>query len=117
MKRIPFNYLYVFLQTYLVNKNQKTGGTQLKKIKVFGLCGRISGKGNSPLDYKDYTSGVYDGNTFMDDIPELRNIADVTFETFLRISSTAIQPKHWLQLRKKIILSLEEENEIGRAHV
>src|SRR5699024_4153667 len=41
------------------------------------------------------------------------NIADVTFETFLRISSTAVQPKHWLQLRKKIILSLEEENVDG----
>src|SRR5699024_2711744 len=30
-----------------------------------------------------------------------------------RISSTAVQPKHWLQLRKKIILSLEEENVDG----
>ena len=91
----------------------KTGGLRLKKVKVFELGGTISAQGNNRLDYKDYTSGAYDGNTFMDDIPELRNIADVTFETFLRISSTAIQPKHWLQLRKKIIHALEKENMDG----
>src|SRR5699024_12631787 len=46
-------------------------------------------------------------------LPELRNIAEVTFGTFVRINSTAIQPKHWIQLRKQIILSLEEENVDG----
>src|SRR5699024_11055274 len=91
----------------------KTGGTQLKKIKVFELGGTISAQGNNRLDYKDYTSGAYDGITFIDDIPELRNIADVTYETFLHISSTTNQPKHWLQLRKKIIHALEKENMDG----
>lgn len=85
----------------------------MKKIKILELGGTISAKGNHRLDYKDYQSGVYDGDAFLNDIPELRSIADVSFETFTRLSSTAIQPYHWLALRKKIIHALEVEKMDG----
>lgn len=85
----------------------------MKKVKVFELGGTISAKGHNRLDYKDYQSGVYDGAAFLDDIPELKSIAEVTFETFARLSSTAIRPNHWLALREKIIHALEIENMDG----
>ena len=74
----------------------------MKKIKVIELGGTMSAAGEDRLDFKDYTSGIYTGETYLKDIPELSSIANVSFESFLRVSSTAIQTEHWIQLRNKI---------------
>lgn len=74
------------------------------------MGGTISGYGKDRLDLKDYISGIYCGEDFLKAIPEIDEIADVSFESFLRISSTKINSDHWIQLRKKVMSSLLEEN-------
>lgn len=81
----------------------------MKKIKVLEMGGTISAKGTDRLDLKDYTSGVFTGGDFVEQIPELADIADVSFETFLQVSSTEVNAAHWVELRKQVILSLDEE--------
>ena len=74
------------------------------------MGGTISAHGKNRLDLKDYTSGRYKGNDFFEAIPELREIAEVEFETFLSVSSTAITASHWIQLREKVTACLLEED-------
>src|SRR5690625_4119547 len=74
------------------------------------MGGTISAIGENRLDLKDYTSGVYKGNDFIDALPELREIAEVEFESFLGVSSTVINSTHWIQLRNKVTKHLLEEN-------
>lgn len=85
----------------------------MKKIKVIELGGTISAKGKDRLDLKDYESGVFTGKDFLAEVPEIEEIADVSFESFLRVSSTEINADHWIQLRNIIIHYLEEENYDG----
>src|SRR5699024_4722281 len=82
----------------------------MKKIKVIELGGTISAQGHSRLDFKDYKSGVFQGGDFIKSIPELHTIADVTFETFLRVSSTAITSDHWIKFKQKVSWTLNKEN-------
>ena len=60
----------------------------MKKIKVIEMGGTISGNGKDRLDLKDYKSGIYNGDDFLEAIPEIEQFADVSFESFLRVSST-----------------------------
>lgn len=85
----------------------------MKKIKVIELGGTISARGTDRLDLKDYNTGVFTGEDFLKEIPELHDIANVSFESFLRVSSTEINADHWVLLRNKIIQYLEEENYDG----
>lgn len=82
----------------------------MKNIKVLELGGTISAKGTDRLDYKDYKSGIFSGEDFLARVPELEENANVKFETFLQVSSTAITSAHWLALRKQILITLEEDN-------
>src|SRR5690625_338067 len=82
----------------------------MKKIKVIELGGTISGKGTDRLDFKDYKSGVFTGEDFLHSIPELANIANVTFESFLSVSSTSLKSEHWLKLREKVMSYLIDSN-------
>ena len=81
----------------------------MKKIRVIEMGGTISAKGTDRLDLKDYTSGIYTGDDFSEQIPEINDIADVTFDSFLSISSTEINASHWVQLRNKVIETFENE--------
>jgi len=81
----------------------------MKKIKVIEMGGTISAQGTDRLDLKDYTSGIYTGDDFSEQIPEINDIADVTFDSFLSISSTEINASHWVQLRNKVIETFEDE--------
>ncbi len=82
----------------------------MKRIKVIELGGTISGKGKNRLDLKDYQSGIYTGQDFLEAIPEINDIADVSFETFLQVSSTELTAEHWIKLRSKVTKCLLEEN-------
>lgn len=74
------------------------------------MGGTISAEGLDRLDYIDYTSGIYNGKYFNEAIPELRALADVSFETFLRVSSTRITAEHWIQLREKVQTYLQRDD-------
>ncbi|MEI3607307.1 asparaginase [Pseudogracilibacillus sp. SE30717A] len=81
----------------------------MKKIKVIEMGGTISGNGKDRLDLKDYKSGVYNGENFLEAIPEIKQFADVSFESFLLVSSTTLNADHWIKLRKKVMNCLLEE--------
>lgn len=85
----------------------------MKNIHIIELGGTISAQGKNRLDFKDYQSGVFQGEDFLNVIPEIHSIANVTFETFLRVTSTAITSDHWIQLREKVIHTLAKDNVDG----
>lgn len=77
------------------------------------MGGTISAQGKDYLDLKDYQSGGLTGDDFFKAIPELKEIADVSFTPFLQVSSTEIKETHWIQLRNKVMHYLLEENYDG----
>lgn len=85
-------------------------GIRMKKIKVIEMGGTISAHGKDRLDLKDYASGAYTGTDFIKALPEIDQVADVSFESFLRVSSTEVNADHWIQLRNKVTHCLLEEN-------
>ncbi|MBO1002877.1 asparaginase [Pseudogracilibacillus auburnensis] len=82
----------------------------MKKIKVIEMGGTISAHGKNRLDLKDYQSGEYTGSDFLKAIPEIENVANVSFESFLQVSSTEVNADHWIQLQNKVTKCLLEEN-------
>lgn len=82
----------------------------MKKIKIIEMGGTISARGLDRLDLKDYQTGVYTGEDFLGDIPEIADVADIEFDPFIHVSSTEVNTAHWVQLRARIIRSLLEED-------
>src|SRR5690625_2496165 len=100
---VIFTY-YVFFRN--INRelyNKVMGETIVKHIHIIEMGGTISAEGLNRLDYKDYTSGIYQKDDFLEQIPELTTIASLSFSTFSNISSTKITAQHWLELRTLII--------------
>lgn len=85
----------------------------MKRIYVIEMGGTISAHGSDRLDLKDYTSGKYKGDDFLQCIPELETIASIVFDPFLHISSTKVAAEDWIRLRQKVIEALEEKNYDG----
>lgn len=75
----------------------------MKNIVVIEMGGTISAHGEHRLDCTDYISGRYDGIDFIAAVPELTHVANVRFESFLRVSSTAITSADWLRLRARVM--------------
>lgn len=94
----------------------KVEGCRVKKVKVIEMGGTISAKGKNRLDLKDYQSGHYTGEGFIEAIPELTDVADVSFESFLQVSSTKITAAHWIELRNKVMESLESFDGVVITH-
>jgi len=82
------------------------GGFTMKHIHIIELGGTISAQGENRLDLKDYSSGVFQGEDFLRDIPELKSIASLSFTNFSKISSTKIRTKDWIELRQLILKKL-----------
>lgn len=74
------------------------------------MGGTISAQGTNRLDYKDYVSGILRGEDFLQAVPELVEIANVSFTSFTNISSTRITTSDWITLRKKLIQLVEDKN-------
>ena len=85
----------------------------MKKIKIIEMGGTISAEGLNRLDRQDYTSGIYNGNVFLADLPEIRDIAEVDFFSFTNVSSTELNQTHWLKLRSLIVYFLNKQNYDG----
>lgn len=85
----------------------------MKHIVVIEMGGTISAKGIDRLDLKDYESGQYTGKHFLNQLPEIQNLANVSFDSFTGVSSTKITTSHWIGLRKKIIHYLNEKDVDG----
>lgn len=85
----------------------------MKKIKVIEMGGTISAEGTDRLDRQDYTSGIYSGETFKNDLPEIKELAEVDFFEFSQVSSTELDQTHWLKLRSLIVYFLNKQNYDG----
>src|SRR5690625_837159 len=85
----------------------------MKHIHIIEMGGTISAKGVDALDYKDYTSGYFDGEDYIKQIPSLADLAYVTFTPFSQISSTKITTSHWVELRELILHTLENSDVDG----
>ena len=81
----------------------------MKHIHLIEMGGTISAKGHNRLDLKDYTSGKIFAEQFIEDIPELKQLARLSFHSFSNLSSTKLTPTDWLQLRQYIQAKLEED--------
>lgn len=85
----------------------------MKKIKVISLGGTISALGKNRLDFKDYTSGKMTGEQLVGAIPEINEIANVSFTQLDNVSSTAINVNHWIALKDKIHTYIHEDKYDG----
>lgn len=85
----------------------------MKQIHIIEMGGTISAKGVNRLDLKDYTSGKVYGEDFIQDLPELKELADLSFHSFRKLSSTKLKPTDWLELRQYIMNKLEEDSVDG----
>lgn len=85
----------------------------MKKIVIIEMGGTISAEGTDRLDLKDYVSGKVSGKQFLEQIPELEQIANITFDSFAHVSSTKITTTHWIGLREKITEYLNEKQYDG----
>ncbi len=77
------------------------------------MGGTISAQGTDRLDRQDYKSGIYNGETFTSDLPELEKLANVDFFEFSQVSSTELDQTHWLKLRSLIVYFLNKQNYDG----
>ena len=85
----------------------------MKKIKVIEMGGTISAEGTDRLDRQNYTSGIYDENNFLTDLPEINELAEVDFFKFSNVSSTELDQTHWIKLRSLIVYFLTKQNYDG----
>lgn len=85
----------------------------LKKIKIIEMGGTISAKGIDRLDRQDYESGHYNGEHFLNDLPEIEKNAKIDFFHFSNVSSTELDQTHWLKLRSLIVYFLKQQNYDG----
>lgn len=85
----------------------------MKKIKIIEMGGTISAKGINRLDRQDYISGNYNGEDYLNDLPELEQLANIDFFEFSKVSSTEINQSHWLKLRSLIVYFLNKQDYDG----
>lgn len=82
----------------------------MKKILLITLGGTISAKGHNRLDLKDYTSGFIHGDFYLEDLPELKEIAEINVLQVDNVSSTQIKASHWIKLKNEIEYYLNESD-------
>jgi L-asparaginase len=82
----------------------------MKRIAFFTLGGTVSAEGTDRRDLKDYKSGLIDGDFYLKDIPELTDLADIKIIPVDNVSSTEINSKHWIRLKKEIEYYLNDES-------
>lgn len=85
----------------------------MKKVKILSTGGTISAHHSNRIDFRNYKSGHYTGKYIVDQIPEIRDFADVDIEQLTNLSSTLINSDHWLQLKERIEKYVNEEGYDG----
>ena len=74
----------------------------MKKIAIIGTGGTISALGSDRLDFKDYRSGSLTIEEMIDQIPEIREYAEIKTAQLENFSSTDLTPAHWIQLKELV---------------
>ncbi len=71
----------------------------MKKILLITLGGTISAKGHNRLDLKDYQSGLIPGDFYLENISELKEMAEIEVLQIDNVSSTQVKGTHWIKLK------------------
>lgn len=74
----------------------------LPKVVVIGTGGTISGLAANSTEFHDYKAGKVTVQALIDEIPRLRNTADVRSEQLFQVSSASLTSDHWLKLAHRI---------------
>ena len=88
-----------------MNMNKK-----LPKVHIIATGGTISGIGANRLDYTQYsdTGNRYTIEQLIERIPEVKNVANLTYENLLATGSTNITPKDWLVIAERANTLLQD---------
>ena len=88
-----------------MNMNRK-----LPKVHIIATGGTISGIGANRLDYTQYsdTGNRYTIEQLIERIPEVKNVANLTYENLLATGSTNITPKDWLVIAERANTLLQD---------
>ncbi len=81
----------------------------MKKILLIALGGTISAKGKNRLDLKDYKSGLLQGDYYLEDLPELKETAEIKVLQVDNVSSTEMKGTHWIKLKHELEYYLNEK--------
>ena len=83
---------------------------KLPKVHIIATGGTISGIGANRLDYTQYsdTGNRYTIEQLIERIPEVKNIANLTYENLLATGSTNITPKDWLVIAERANTLLQD---------
>lgn len=82
----------------------------MKRIAFFTLGGTVSAEGKSRMDLKDYTSGLIEGDYYLQQLPELTDLAKIEIIPVDNVSSTEMNSIHWIRLKNEIDYYLNKEN-------
>ncbi|MBP1931059.1 asparaginase [Ammoniphilus resinae] len=80
----------------------------MKKVAILATGGTISSAADSRTELINYKSGTFTGDEIINQIPELREIADVHIEQTTNFSSMEMTAKEWTILREKALHYLNE---------
>jgi L-asparaginase len=75
---------------------------ELPTVWVRATGGTIAGRGASSTNITDYKSGALTGEALVEEVPEIRQYADVTVEQIFNINSSDVTIANWLTLANRI---------------
>ena len=76
-------------------------------IKILGTGGTLASVASSRLD-SDYDTAAIGVDALLKDLPELKNIADISSEQVVQINSENMTEAIWLQLAKRVQASVDD---------
>lgn len=87
----------------------------MKRIAIIGTGGTISNAGGDPLDYLSYmdVGEVQDVDAVLASFPLINRLAEIESVPFAALSSRAMGPQQWVELRRIVTRTLEREDVDG----
>ena len=91
-----------------------TSTTSLPRIAVIGTGGTISSVGRHSLELVEYITykTKFDVHELLARVPEADRVAEVVPIAYAAVSSTSIEPVHWLELNERIHSLVEEDPDL-----
>lgn len=80
----------------------ETPDKQLPNVKILATGGTIAGAGATSTTTIGYTAAVVPVDALINNVPELKKVANVSGEQIVQIASENMTNKVWLKLAKRI---------------
>ncbi len=94
--------LVVFLCSLQVAFAAEPSNNHLPNIKILATGGTIAGSGATSTTTVGYTAAVVPVDALINNVPELKKVANVSGEQIAQIASENMTNKVWLKLAKRI---------------